>query len=181
MSDGESLAAKGRELEFSQATPTPPPDAQAMTRDPLTTMDAKLWAEEFMRIFGSKMDKIDEGLMIAWFANAIMKGYDVGCERQAETIRKLEEQRDYAQAECRRIEVLNASLQARLTASEAKYKWTTARPTVPGWYWWRANRTAAAQIIKVLDDFTAESMTGCSDHVDEIGGEFQGPLTPGEE
>ena len=42
--------------------------------DPLATMDAKVWADEFMRLFGDKRHEIDEGLMIAWFANAIMRG-----------------------------------------------------------------------------------------------------------
>jgi len=36
------------------------------------TMDAKLWAQEFVRRFPAH----DEGLMLAWFANAIMRGYD---------------------------------------------------------------------------------------------------------
>ncbi len=38
--------------------------------------DAKIWAEEFMRIKAEKNFEIDEGLMLAWFANAIMAGYD---------------------------------------------------------------------------------------------------------
>ena len=33
----------------------------------LATTDAKVWAEEFMRMHGYKLP--DEGLMIAWFAN----------------------------------------------------------------------------------------------------------------
>ena len=40
------------------------------------TMDAKLWAEAFMRRFEHRKDEIDEGLMLTWFANAIMAGYD---------------------------------------------------------------------------------------------------------
>ena len=35
------------------------------------TMDAAIWAEEFVRLHGG-----DEGLMLSWFANAIMCGYD---------------------------------------------------------------------------------------------------------
>lgn len=35
------------------------------------TMDGAVWAKEFVRINGG-----DEGTMIAWFANAIMTGYD---------------------------------------------------------------------------------------------------------
>lgn len=53
--------------------------AQAVeaAKNPLDTADAKLWAEEWMRLFGGDCnERIDEGLMIAWFANAIMKGYD---------------------------------------------------------------------------------------------------------
>ena len=40
------------------------------------TTDAAVWASEFMRLFGQRLNEIDEGLMIGWFANAIMAGYD---------------------------------------------------------------------------------------------------------
>lgn len=41
-----------------------------------TSMDARVWAKEFMRLFNKKKFIIDEDLMIAWFACAIMAGYD---------------------------------------------------------------------------------------------------------
>ena len=45
------------------------------------SMDARVWAKEFMRLYNDKHqaepnELIDEGLMIGWFANAIMAGYD---------------------------------------------------------------------------------------------------------
>ncbi len=40
----------------------------------LDTCNAKLWAEEFMRLFGERRQDIDEGLMIGWFANAMQAG-----------------------------------------------------------------------------------------------------------
>ncbi len=40
------------------------------------SMDAQVWAKEFMRLFGKSLSQIDEGLMISWFANAIMAGFD---------------------------------------------------------------------------------------------------------
>ncbi len=36
--------------------------------------DGTLWAKEFMKLFGDEKDKIDEGLMIGWFCNAIEAG-----------------------------------------------------------------------------------------------------------
>lgn len=43
-------------------------------------MNAEDWAKEFMRIFSGHVcgenEKIDEGSMIGWFANAILTGYD---------------------------------------------------------------------------------------------------------
>lgn len=42
----------------------------------LQTMDARVWAQEFIRIFKDRKEDIDEGLMIGWFANAIMCGSD---------------------------------------------------------------------------------------------------------
>ena len=44
----------------------------------LSSRDAKVWAKEFIRIFGKKKESIDEEWMVGWFANAIMKGYDMG-------------------------------------------------------------------------------------------------------
>ena len=43
------------------------------------TMDAEVWAEEFMKRFKGKFP--DDGTMIAWFANAIMAGYDTAMMR----------------------------------------------------------------------------------------------------
>lgn len=36
----------------------------------LNTTDAMVWAEEFMKNFGNRLNEIDTGLMIGWFANA---------------------------------------------------------------------------------------------------------------
>lgn len=43
---------------------------------PLPSFDAVDWAKEFMRLFGERRQDIDEELMIGWFANALMRGYD---------------------------------------------------------------------------------------------------------
>jgi hypothetical protein len=44
------------------------------------SMDAMLWAEEFVAQFDGHVvgenEKVDVGLMLAWFANAIMAGFD---------------------------------------------------------------------------------------------------------
>jgi hypothetical protein len=42
------------------------------------TMEAAAWASEFVKRFGDVDRRIDEGLMVAWFANAIMSGHDRG-------------------------------------------------------------------------------------------------------
>ena len=47
----------------------------------IDSMDAKRWAEEFIRAKIENewsLDDIDESLMLGWFANAIMAGYDEG-------------------------------------------------------------------------------------------------------
>ncbi len=38
--------------------------------------DASVWAKEFMKKFENRLEEIDEDLMLGWFANAIMTGYD---------------------------------------------------------------------------------------------------------
>lgn len=40
------------------------------------TMDAVVWAREFMRLYRKFGYEPDEQTMIGWFANAIMCGYD---------------------------------------------------------------------------------------------------------
>lgn len=41
--------------------------------------DAHIWAKEFMWRFGGwRRIKIDEELMLTWFASCFMRGYDTG-------------------------------------------------------------------------------------------------------
>lgn len=59
-----------------------PTDAQKVGNDGLPfpqTMDAKVWAQEFIEI-SKRIPFVphDEGTMLGWFANAIMVGYDTG-------------------------------------------------------------------------------------------------------
>ena len=52
-----------------------------------TSMDAKVWAKEFMRLYQKKYNwEVDEELMIGWFANAIMAGYDRANRKIAKAI-----------------------------------------------------------------------------------------------
>ena len=46
---------------------------------PLSSFDARDWAEAFCKLNPG----VDEGLMIAWFANALMRGYDEHAARAA--------------------------------------------------------------------------------------------------
>lgn len=46
---------------------------------PLPSFDARDWAAAFCKLNPS----IDEGLMIVWFANALMRGYDEHAARTA--------------------------------------------------------------------------------------------------
>lgn len=51
--------------------------------DLLDTRDATVWAERFCQKFCKRPEdaiEIDEGLMIAWFANAIETGIRIGVE-----------------------------------------------------------------------------------------------------
>lgn len=48
-----------------------------MTNFDTSTMDARIWAEEFMKIWHDQpIEFLNEDLMHSWFANAIMAGYD---------------------------------------------------------------------------------------------------------
>lgn len=68
--------------------------------DPLMGMDAQEWAREFLRIWSGRWSEVDEGLMISWFANAIMRGFDEGrrrtdSEKDAEIARLKADQSDW--------------------------------------------------------------------------------------
>lgn len=44
--------------------------------------DALVWAQEFMKIWQEQsIEMLDEDLMLGWFANAIMTGYDVARQK----------------------------------------------------------------------------------------------------
>lgn len=47
---------------------------------PLPSFDARDWAEAFCKRFPD----LDEGTMLAWFASALMRGYDEGVKRARE-------------------------------------------------------------------------------------------------
>lgn len=57
---------------------------------PLPSFDAKDWAEAFCKVANAhgfkdaKGDPVDEGWMIGWFANALMRGYDERARRSLE-------------------------------------------------------------------------------------------------
>lgn len=85
-------------------------------------------------------------------------------------------------------EMLDAS--KLVTVSEAKGKWTTARPTVAGWYWvqWPDDLGLGAEILEVTQphgpdtDYLEVNDTPMDEYLAEYPSvEWQGPLTPGEE
>jgi hypothetical protein len=48
---------------------------------PLPSFDAQDWARAFCKIARAQGHDLDEGWMAAWFANALMRGYDEACAR----------------------------------------------------------------------------------------------------
>jgi hypothetical protein len=78
----DKAAAWGAAQAMQTFAPAPPPSDSEKTavlterergNDPLRTMDARAWAAEFMKITGGTAD---EATMLAWFANAMMCGWD---------------------------------------------------------------------------------------------------------
>jgi len=74
------------------------------------SIDAKVWAVEFMNLFGEKREVIDEGLMIAWFASAIMNGFDEATRREQKRL-------DLAKAALEKLVVMS-----KLMGSEAEWR-----------------------------------------------------------
>lgn len=50
---------------------------------PLPSFDARDWAESFCKIAKGKGLEIDQGWMVSWFANALMRGFDEANSRRA--------------------------------------------------------------------------------------------------
>lgn len=91
-----------------------------------------------------------------------------------------------SEAKVNELEADMITLQRLLTSSRSTHKWTKEQPTVAGFYWWREDRGMKGWLVDVLADLTVKAITGDGDQIDflhviEIGGEWQGPLTPGEE
>jgi hypothetical protein len=85
------------------------------------SMDAIIWAKEFMRILHQRLPKIeidwvvDEDLMRGWFANAIMAGYDEAKRRNQKLYEPLSEND---------MGLLMYKIIADLGDYEAKENWT---------------------------------------------------------
>lgn len=91
-----------------------------------------------------------------------------------------------SEAKVNELEADMITLQRLLTSSRSTHKWTKEQPTVAGFYWWREDRGMKGWLVDVLADLTVKAITGDGDQIDflhviEIGGEWQGPITPGEE
>jgi hypothetical protein len=61
-------------VSLPDSNPSSNPEA-----DPLIdSTDPQRWAREFMALFGDRLADVDEGLMLAWFANAIQAARRAG-------------------------------------------------------------------------------------------------------
>jgi hypothetical protein len=69
----------GDHAEFKQEHANTPPKERPDW--PLPSFDARDWAEAFCKINPGA----DEGTMITWFANALMRGYDEHAARSAKS------------------------------------------------------------------------------------------------
>jgi len=66
-------------------------------------------------------------------------------------------------------------------------RWTTERPTKPGWYWWRANAESfeSPHLIDRVGDIHGGDVLYCAtcddDHMEERDGQWAGPIPEPEE
>ena len=71
-------------IQLGMGLKAPNKEAKPREADPLSGIDAREWAREFLRIWSGRWSEVDEGLMISWFSNAIMRGFDEGARRALE-------------------------------------------------------------------------------------------------
>ena len=107
-----------------------------MERDKLLgTMDAKVWTDEFMATKARLGDEeFDHAMMLAWFANAIMAGFDEANRRaqraldaEREKVKRLstcgtDHSTPWWQVKCEDLEAQLATLQAQLRQVEGQSK-----------------------------------------------------------
>ena len=108
-----------------------------MERDRLLgTMDAKVWTDEFMATRARLGDKeFDHAMMLAWFANAIMAGFDEAnrCAQRAldaaqARVKELERERDVWRDKTKHLGKVSSDLQAQLAAmTESRDAWRLAQ------------------------------------------------------
>lgn len=80
--DDRNLKCRGRETSYlsperaaENALSADLP--QCGEHEALKSFDAQVWAREFIKVVSQKPEiATDEGTMIAWFSNALMRGYD---------------------------------------------------------------------------------------------------------
>ena len=84
----ESQVAPGLLPDEERSGPSASPNSDyEVTKKLHSTTDARVWAEEWCRIAreieasNDGREIIDEGWMIGWFANAIMRGWDEHARR----------------------------------------------------------------------------------------------------
>lgn len=68
------------ELEHANTPPEQRPDW------PLPSFDARDWAQAFCKIAKEQGHDIDEGWMVTWFANALMRGHDEAMGRREDQV-----------------------------------------------------------------------------------------------
>lgn len=71
---GYPIIFNGDHAEFEEEHKNTPPEDKPDW--PLPSFDAHDWAKAFCKIAKTHGHSIDEGWMITWFANALMRGYD---------------------------------------------------------------------------------------------------------
>ncbi len=65
-------------------TPPPPDYLDMDLQEMLQTMgiDGMKWANAFMECWSQRLAQVDHNLMLSWFCNAIMAGYDEAMRRK---------------------------------------------------------------------------------------------------
>lgn len=57
-------------------------------------------------------------------------------------------------------------------------EWTSAKPNLPGWYWYQDDSTPKATIVLVLADMKIRFVNGAKCEASRMIGRWCGPLSP---
>ena len=77
--------------------------------------------------------------------------------------------------------ILEQLLTAALAARERAVTWTSEKPTVPGWYFWKQQPRGHETVVRVFDTYVYWGGGLRTEDISNVSGQWAGPIPAPEE